>query len=71
MLHYPQRGVTPMTTEAAKIAKAKYDARTARYVSLKLNINTDSDIIQLLEQAENKQALIKQALREYKKKTGK
>ena len=38
-----------MTTEAAKAAKAKYDAKTAKYFSLKLNTNTDKDIISHLE----------------------
>jgi len=56
-----------MTSEAKKTAKAKYDQRTAVYVSLKLNRHTDADIIEILEAAENKQALIKQALREMKK----
>lgn len=59
-----------MTTEAAKAAKARYDEKTAVYISLKLNRNTDQDIIQPLEQAENKQALIKEALRAYMKKAG-
>lgn len=56
-----------MVSEAKKAAQAKYDQRTAVYVSLKLNRNTDADIIEILEAAENKQALIKQALREMKK----
>ena len=57
-----------MVSEAKKTAKAKYDQRTAVYVSLKLNRNTDADIIEILEAAENKQALIKQALREMRRK---
>lgn len=60
-----------MVSEAKTKAKAAYDQRTAVYVSLKFNRNTDADIIEILEAAENKQALIKQALREYKNKTGK
>ena len=56
-----------MTTEAAKAAKARYDEKTAVYISLKLNRNTDQDIIELLEQCDNKQALIKEALRAMKK----
>jgi len=55
-----------MTSEAKKAAKAKYDAKTAVFVSLKLNRNTDKDLIEMLEKAENKQALIKQALRQMK-----
>jgi len=52
-----------MTTEAAKTAKAKYDAKTAVYISLKLNQNTDKDLIDMLGKIENKQGLIKQVLR--------
>ena len=55
-----------MTSEAKKAAKAKYDAKTAVFVSLKLNRNTDKDLIEMMEKAENKQALIKQALRQMK-----
>lgn len=53
-----------MTTEAAKAAKAKYDARTAKYISLKLNRNTDRDIIDQLEDQENVQAYLKRLIRE-------
>lgn len=57
-----------MVSEAKTKAKAAYDQRTAVYVSLKLNRNTDADIIEILEAVENKQALIKQALREMRRK---
>lgn len=60
-----------MTTEAAKAAKARYDAKTAKFISIKLNRNTDQEIIEFLEQQENKQGVIKQALLDYMKKTGK
>ena len=53
-----------MTTEAAKAAKARYDAKTAKFISIKLNRNTDQDIIQYLEQQENIQSSIKKAIRE-------
>lgn len=53
-----------MTTEAAKAAKAKYDAKTARYYSLKLNMNTDQELIKRLEQQESVQAYIKRLIRE-------
>ena len=46
-------------------AKSRYDARTAVYVSLKLNRNTDGDLIAALDAAPNKQALIKAALRQH------
>ena len=60
-----------MTTEAAKAAKARYDAKTAKFISIKLNRNTDQEIIEFLERQENKQGVIKQALLDYMKKTGK
>ena len=59
-----------MVSEAKKTAKQRYDEKTAVYISLKLNRNTDQEIIQLLETADNKQALIKEALRKMIK-TGK
>ena len=58
-----------MTTEAAKAAKAKYDAKTARYISLKLNRNTDKDLIEHLEQQQSIQAYIKRLIREDMKRT--
>ena len=58
-----------MTTEAAKAAKARYDAKTARYISLKLNSNTDQDIIQHLAGKESIQGYIKALIREDMKKT--
>jgi uncharacterized protein (DUF4415 family) len=60
-----------MTTEAAKAAKARYDAKTAKYISLKLNKKTDEDIIQHLEaQGEKIQTYLKRLIREDMKKTG-
>ena len=59
-----------MTTEAAKAAKARYDAKTAVYISAKLNRNTDRELIEFLERQENKQKVIKQALLDYMKKAG-
>ena len=65
-----RRELENMTSEAKKASKAKYDAKTAVYISMKLNKNTDQDIIGQLEKAENKQAFLKAAIREYIKKTG-
>lgn len=59
-----------MTTEAAKAAKARYDAKTARYVSMKLNTNTDKDIIKRLEQEPSIQAYLKRLIREDMNKGG-
>ena len=43
--------------------QARYDATHAYRVHLKLNINTDKDIIQWLERHESKQGAIKTAIR--------
>ena len=53
-----------MTTESSKAAKARYDAKTARYFSLKLNQNTDKDLIEKLEAQESIQAYLKRLIRE-------
>jgi len=58
-----------MTTEAAKAAKARYDAKTARYISLKLNTNTDKDLIEHLAAQENVQGYLKRLIREDINKT--
>lgn len=60
-----------MTTEAAKAAKARYDAKTAKYYSLKLNTNTDSELIQWLEQQPSVQGYIKELIRQDMQRTGK
>lgn len=52
-----------MTTEAKKSAKARYDAKTARYISLKLNSNTDREIIHHLEKQQNVQGYLKELIR--------
>ena len=43
--------------------RTKYDKANTRMFTLKLNRTTDADILQQLEDAENKQGYIKQALR--------
>ena len=52
-----------MTTEAQKAATAKYDKENTKSVYLKLNKNTDSDILEKLEQVQNKQGYIKNLIR--------
>lgn len=59
-----------MTSEAKKAAKAKYDAKTAKYISLKLNQNTDRDLIDHLLKQENVQGYLKRLIREDMKKAG-
>lgn len=56
------------TRESQKRAVANYDKKNTIGIYLKLNKTTDADIIEMLEQAENKQGLIKQLLRENTKK---
>lgn len=56
------------TSEARRKANAKYDKKTAKGLYLKLNAGTDADIIELLDNVDNKQGLIKELLREYKRK---
>lgn len=53
-----------MSTEAQKRASAKYDANNTVRITLKLNKKTDADIIQKLESEPNKNAYIKEKLRE-------
>ena len=59
-----------MVSEAKKAAKARYDAKTAYKVSLKLNVNTDSDMIELLQRQENVQGFIKDLIRKELKNRG-
>lgn len=51
-------------TPAEKKAKAKYDRKNTIQVKLKLNKNTDKDIIEALENSSNKQGYIKRLIRE-------
>ena len=59
-----------MVSEAKKAAKARYDAKTAKYISLKLNVNTDADLIELLQHQENVQGFIKDLIRKELKNRG-
>ena len=59
-----------MATEAQKKAQAKYDARTAKYISLKLNIKTDADLIDLLGKQKNGQGFIQDLIRKALKNRG-
>lgn len=56
-----------MATEAQLRAKKKYDAANTVQIHLKLNINTDKDILEWLAD-KPKQTVIKEALREMMKK---
>lgn len=52
-----------MTTDAQMRANAKYDKENCVRMSLKLNLNTDSDILAKLESVESKQGYIKECIR--------
>ena len=52
-----------MTYKSKIKYNAKYDKNNTTRVSIKLNNNTDSDILEFLESVENKQGLIKELLR--------
>lgn len=53
-----------MTTEAKKRANAKHDKKNTVRIGLKLNKNTDADILEQLERSGNKQGYIKGLIRE-------
>lgn len=56
-----------MATEAQLRAQAKYDAKATVQVKMKLNLKTDTDIIQRLEDVagtEGKQGYIKRLIRQ-------
>lgn len=52
-----------MTTEAQKRAKAKYDMLNTTQIKMKLNNNTDADILNKLAAVPNKQGYIKELIR--------
>lgn len=57
-------------TEAQKRAREKYEAKTKVQILLKLNKNTDLDILRKLNAVENKQGYIKQLIRKDIKRCG-
>ena len=59
-----------MVSDAKKAAKARYDAKTAVYISLKLNTNTDKDLIELLKSQPNVQGFLKELIRKETKNRG-
>ena len=56
------------TSKAQLNAVKKYNEKNTRQILMRLNSNTDADIIAYLDQSGNKQGTIKDALREYMKK---
>lgn len=53
-----------MATEAQIKAQKKYDAENTRQVHLKLNRNTDKDVLDKLDEVLSKQGYIKRLIRE-------
>ena len=51
------------TTKAQKDAVRRYDATHTKQIMLKLNLETDADILKRLEEVENKQGYIKDLTR--------
>lgn len=52
-----------MSSDARKRAVSKYDASHTKQVKLKLNLETDKDILERLDEVENKQGYIKALIR--------
>ena len=51
------------TTEAQARATAKYQKDNTRMFTIRLNLNTDADIIRRLEEVDSKQGYIKELIR--------
>lgn len=54
-----------MVSEAQTRASKKYEAENVIRISVKLNRNTDADILEALEKSGNKQGFIKESIRAY------
>lgn len=52
--------------ETRNAQKAAWDRSNTTYQTVKLNCRTDADILDMLAKTNNKQGLIKKALREYR-----
>ena len=52
-----------MQTEAQKRAKSKYNKANTKQVILRLNLKTDADVLERLEEVESKQGYIKKLIR--------
>ena len=53
-----------MATEAQRKAQRRYDARNTRQVHIKLNLRTDKDVLDKLDEVPSKQGYIKRLIRE-------
>lgn len=54
-----------MKTEAYKEAQKRYDTKKTKFYGVKLNIEADADLIKALDASDNRQGLIKKAIRSY------
>ena len=52
-----------MATEAKRASIARYDAKNTKQIHLKLNLKTDKDILEKLDQVDSKQGYIKELIR--------
>ena len=52
-----------MATEAMRASIARYDATHTKQIHLKLNLATDADILNRLDEVGNKQGYIKELIR--------
>lgn len=52
-----------MATAAQMKAQAKYDKANTKRISLKLNVNTDADILDRLQEVDSIQGYIKRLIR--------
>ena len=60
----PKKEGEPMTSEAQKRATVKYDSANTRQYHLKLNLNTDQDIMERFRKQTSIQGYIKRLIRE-------
>ena len=59
-----------MTTEAQRKAQRRYDAKNTVQVHIKLNLRTDKDVLEKLDEVPSKQGYIKRLIREDLAKEG-
>lgn len=52
-----------MATDAHRAANARYDRRNTRQIKLKLNTNTDADVLAWLDAQPNKQGAVRDLIR--------
>ena len=50
-------------TQAQKLAQARYDKRNTRQINLKLNLHTDADVLEKLQNVDSMQGYIKALIR--------